>query len=59
MISYLSGPKLGDTEAGLMAAAFGVTISIVSGGILCLLGVTVCCYLIPKFWHYQTGFKKH
>lgn len=55
MISYLSGPKLGDTEAGLVAAAFGVTASVVSGGILCLAGVAVSCYLLPKFWGYQNN----
>lgn len=54
MISYLSGPKLGDTEAGLVAAAFGVTFSIVSGGALCVLGVVGCCYFLPKFWHYHS-----
>lgn len=55
MISYLSGPKLGDTEAGLIAAAFGVTTSIVSGGILCVVGVAVCCYCLPKFWRYTAA----
>ncbi len=54
MISYLSGPKLGDTEAGLVAAAFGVTFSIVSGGVLCIVGVAACCYLLPKFWRYRS-----
>ena len=54
MISYLSGPKLGDTEAGLVAAAFGITASIVSGGVLCVAGVAVCCYFFPKFWHYHS-----
>jgi MFS family permease len=54
MISYLSGPKLGDTEAGLVAAAFGVTVSIVSGGVLCILGVAICCYALPKFWRYRS-----
>jgi hypothetical protein len=34
MISYTSGPKLGDAEAGLVAALFSVRTSIVSGGIL-------------------------
>lgn len=53
MISYLSGPKLGDTEAGLVAAAFGVTFSVVSGGVLCIAGVAVCCYMLPKFWSYK------
>jgi len=53
MISYLSGPKLGDTEAGLVAAAFGITASIVSGGVLCVVTVGMCCYFLPKFWHYH------
>lgn len=55
MISYLSGPRLGDTEAGLVAAAFGITTSIVSGGVLCVVGVGVACYFLPKFWHYQSS----
>ncbi len=54
MISYLSGPKLGDTEAGLVAAAFGITASVVSGGVLCIVGVGICCYFLPKFWKYRS-----
>lgn len=53
MISYLSGPKLGDTESGLVAAAFGITTSVVSGGVLCIVGVVVCCWCLPKFWRYR------
>jgi MFS family permease len=55
MISYLSGPKLGDTEAGLVAAAFGITASIVSGGILCVVTVAACSYLLPKYWNYRSA----
>lgn len=55
MISYLSGPKLGDTEAGLVAAAFGVTFTIVSGGALCIVSVIACCLFLPKFWHYRSS----
>lgn len=59
MISYLSGPRLGDTEAGLIAAAFGITASVVSGGVLCLVSVVVCSYFLPKFWWYDaTKFKQ-
>jgi hypothetical protein len=54
MISYLSGPRLGDTEAGLVAAAFGVTASVVSGGVLCVAGVLICCYFLPKFCSYHS-----
>lgn len=53
MISYLSGPKLGDTEAGLVAAAFGIPISIISGGVLCVVGVALSCLFLPKFWRYR------
>jgi MFS family permease len=54
MISYLSGPRLGDTEASLVAAAFGITFSIVSGGVLCVAGVAACCIYLPKFWRYHS-----
>lgn len=54
MISYLSGPKLGDTETGFVASMFGVTTAIVSGGILCIVAVTGCCYYLPKFWKYRS-----
>lgn len=34
-----SGPKLGQLEAGLVASWFGVGLSIVSGGVLCLVAL--------------------
>jgi MFS family permease len=54
MVSYLSGPRLGDAEAGVVAAFFGVGFSIVSGGVLCVAGVGLCCFLLPKFWYYRS-----
>lgn len=54
MISYLSGPKLGDTRAGLVAASLGITTSLISGGILCVFSVALCCYKLPKFWNYRS-----
>lgn len=54
MVSYLSGPKLGDAEAGLVASLFGVGFSIISGGVLCVVGVAACCFLMPKFWKYRS-----
>jgi MFS family permease len=59
MISYLSGPRLGDTEAGLVAAAFGITASIISGGALCIISVGVCCLFLPKFWRYRSDTGVH
>jgi MFS family permease len=53
MVSYMSGPLLGHVEAGLVAAAFGVRVSVVSGGVLCVLGVLACAALLPRFVAYD------
>ena len=53
MISYTSGPKLGDAEAGIVATLFSVRTSIVSGGILCVVGTAVISALIPQFIRYR------
>lgn len=54
MISYLSGPRLGDTRAGIMASSLSITTAIISGGIFCIIGITICCLLMPKFWNYHS-----
>ncbi|MEK6333783.1 MAG: MFS transporter [Acidobacteriota bacterium] len=53
MISYTSGPKLGDTEAGLVATLFSVRTSMVSGGILCVVGTAIISALLPQFIRYD------
>ena len=53
MVSYMSGPMLGHLEAGMAAAAFGVRASVVSGGVLCVVGVAACALLLPKFVSYD------
>jgi MFS family permease len=53
IISYTSGPKLGDAEAGLVATLFSVRTSVVSGGILCVVGTAIISALIPKFIQYD------
>jgi MFS family permease len=53
MVSYLSGPLLGHVEAGAVAAAWGVRASVVSGGVLCVVGVLVCGALLPRFIAYD------
>jgi len=59
MVSYMSGPMLGHLEAGMAAAAFGVRASVVSGGLLCVVGVAVCAVLLPKFIRYDADeFKR-
>lgn len=53
MVSYMSGPLLGHVEAGAIAAAFGVRASVISGGVLCVLGVLLCGLLLPRFVAYD------
>jgi len=53
LISYTSGPKLGDAEAGIVATLFSVRTSIVSGGILCVVGSALISWLIPEFIRYH------
>ena len=54
MLSYLSGPRLGDARAGFVAAGLGITTALVSGGVLCIIGVGVSCVVLPKFWAYRS-----
>jgi MFS family permease len=53
MISYTSGPKLGDAEAGIVATLFSVRASIVSGGILCVVGTAIISAFLPRFIRYH------
>jgi MFS family permease len=43
------GPRLGDLEAGAVANAFGVTASVVSGGLACIAGALIVARLLPGF----------
>jgi MFS family permease len=54
MVSYMSGPLLGHAEAGAVAALFGVKASVLSGGLLCILGVFVCGAFLPRFVRYDS-----
>jgi MFS family permease len=43
------GPRLGDLEAGLVAALTSVRFSVVSGGVACLLGAILVDRFYPEF----------
>jgi hypothetical protein len=53
MVSYTSGPLLGDVESGAVASAFTPRISILSGGVLCVLGVGLLALALPRFRAYD------
>jgi MFS family permease len=54
MVSYHTGPSLGNAEAGLVARLFGVRTSIVSGGVLCVIGSLALTMILPKFIAYDS-----
>lgn len=43
-----SGPRFGDIEAALVASAIGAQLSVISGGLLCLLGVVWVMRAFPE-----------
>jgi len=47
------GPRLGDAEAGAVAALAGVQVSVVSGGLICLVGIGLVGWLMPHFRAYR------
>ena len=53
MVSYTTGPMLGNAEAGLAASIFGLRTSIVSGGVLCVLGTGLLALALPGFIRYD------
>lgn len=53
MISYLTGPYLGNGEAGLVASLFGLRASVVSGGVMCVVGSGLLALLLPEFLRYD------
>jgi len=53
MLSYTTGPLLGNLRAGLSARWLGIGGSIVSGGMLCVAGAAVMALALPAFVRYD------
>ncbi len=53
MLSYSTGPLLGNVESGVVAALFSVQASVVSGGIACVVGVAAAAFALPGFRRYR------
>lgn len=55
MLSYMTGPLLGNARAGWMASVVSTRFSIVCGGVICVVAVLLCIPLLPAFWRYRSG----
>jgi MFS family permease len=51
------GPRLGDFEAGAVAAAAGAEVAVVSGGLGCIAGVALVGWLMPRLRTYVPGLQ--
>ena len=48
-----SGPQLGQLEAGVVATRYGAPVSIVTGGVACILSVAIIAWLVPAIRRYH------
>ena len=55
MLVVTSGPRVGDAEAAAVAAVAGPQFSVVSGGVLCLLGLVAVVRLFPQLMAYESA----
>jgi MFS family permease len=53
MISWSSGPMLGNAEAGIAAALVGLRGSVVGGGVVCVVAAVALAATLPRFWRYD------
>jgi MFS family permease len=49
------GPRLGDVEAGVVAALVSPVFSVVSGGVACVAGAVLIAALVPEFRRYHAS----
>jgi MFS family permease len=58
MIFFMGGPQLGELEAGVVAALIGAPLSVVTGGVGCLIAVAVAGVWAKNLWRYE-GHSQH
>jgi MFS family permease len=54
-----SAPSLGDLEAGVLASLTSLRFSVVSGGVLCIVGCIVSALALPAFLRYDSRDPTH
>ena len=53
MIFFMGGPQLGELEAGLVANWFGAPLSVVSGGLGCVVATALVAATTPVLRRYR------
>lgn len=55
MIFFMGGPQLGELEAGTVASIFGAPLSVLTGGIGCLVAASVAIVAAKTLRRYERG----
>jgi MFS family permease len=55
IVVVAGGPRLGDLRAGLVASSFGVTMAMVSGGVVIVLAMALVAVVVPSFWLFRAS----
>src|SRR5215471_5985857 len=53
MIFFMGGPQLGEVEAGTVAALIGAPLSVVTGGVACVLAAVLTLYKAKNLRNYE------
>lgn len=54
LLSYSIGPLLGQVRASSAASLTSLRMSLVSGGVLCIIGVGIAAVSLPSLWRYDS-----
>ena len=58
MIFFMGGPQLGEMEAGTVAKLIGAPLSVITGGIGCLVAVVLATKLATNLLNYRGESEK-
>jgi MFS family permease len=55
LVVVAGGPRLGDLRAGAVASAAGVSVAMVSGGVIVVVAMVLVALLVPSFLHFRAS----
>ena len=54
LVSFTSGPALGNVESGIAETLLGLRLAIISGGVACVVATLVLAAALPGLWRYRS-----
>ena len=54
IVVVTGGPRIGELLTGGMAAGIGEAVTMIIGGLLCVIGATIAVRMVPGFLHYDS-----